>query len=308
MADLKIYAVALVLGLAVGGCGDKKKAEPGQASEPTGGSTGGTSGEATPAAPNDPDDKPGSNQAVGDDSGELCINPLDLQIEPLDLEALQDEMATVDIGALGKVLDGLARHGTPVPLDQGNVAVPAVRCPADSCAVGILLVDESGKEKQFVSLPASDIAVTADSELEMVSALADVNSDGSSDLWISYRQEAKGSQASTYRVASLSLPDMNVQWHGVVRQMAAGENDASCEGDIYPADADCDGDGDIVLLQRCGPRRCLGDEGDGNPGCREDKVEDRVAIHRWSASKKTVSAGRELTAQTAHSRAAGSKP
>lgn len=215
----------------------------------------------------------------------LCIDVSDLQIEPLDLEALQDEMPVVDLtGALGKALERYTGHGTPVPLDSGDLAMPALRCasgPSGKCDAIVVVLDKTGAERKFAPLP--DLAgVDRATDLQFVAALADVDSDGSSDLWVGYRYGDK-KDTTAHHVAVWSLPDLALEWHSVIARSAQGTNDQGCEGSIHPADADCDGDGDIVLVQRCGPMHCLGDEGDGNPGCGAGQLDKRVSIYRRDA-------------------------
>ncbi len=284
-----IAVLACCLAIQLGACSGKKKPAP--------------SGSETPAT-TDGDAATGSkdNAASGKRSPsapvELCIDPSDLQIEPLDLEALQDEMATVDLGGpLGTILDGLAAHGTPVPLDGGDVALPALRCSPEPCSLVVLTIDKSGAEKKLVTLPGQE-GVERGSDPELLAASADVNSDGKPDLWVGYRHAEANRAASLYTMAALSLPDMAVQWHETISRSAPGDDQEGCEGALYPADADCDGDGDIVLVQRCGPMRCLGDSGHGNPGCKDNAPKETAAIYLWDDKS-----GRYESAS-----AAGSKP
>ncbi len=219
----------------------------------------------------------------------ICIDLKDLQMEPLDLEGLQDELPPVDLQrGLGAVLDKLASHGTPIPTEGDRVVVPVVQCESQACKAGLLVIESpsgsvaGGTSLQTV-LPGLD-GVDASTELEFVAALADVDSNGTSDLWVGYHRGDK--DASTYQVAVLSLPAMTLQWHAVVSRTASGDDASGCEGALYPADANCDGRGDLVLVERCGPMRCLGDEGDGHPGCASGVVAEKASVYLWDGEEK----------------------
>ncbi|MCG8420141.1 MAG: hypothetical protein MJE77_19600 [Proteobacteria bacterium] len=280
----------LGLGFAAPACGSKKNAQsaPSASEKSADRATSAASSSVSPgsgaAAPDQ--SSPSAASAELASPAKLCVDLSDLASEPLDLEALQDEMPSVDIsGVLGDALQNMTAHGTPVPLDGGNVVVPLSHCKGDSCELGIAIFDQSGAQRALTILPGLD-AVTPNTELDFVTALADVNSDGSVDLWVGYQHRSSATMSSTYHVTALSLPDRSFQWYGVIRRTAATKEEQGCDGAIYPVDADCDGDGDIVQIERCGPMRCLDDEGDGNPGCQGVSLKEYVTVHQWNSTRK----------------------
>jgi hypothetical protein len=162
---------------------------------------------------------------------------------------------------------GGQKAGTPGP---GGDRTP-VTAGAASCAAG-LLVQRGGGAGEILPLPGLD-GVTPAWQVEFTAATADVNSNGTADLWIGYR--IAGNATDAYHVAAFALPDLRLMWHGVV---SGGRGEPRCEGALYPADADCDGDGDLVLVRRCGPPRCLADDG---AACAPGEVTAETEIHLW---------------------------
>jgi hypothetical protein len=220
----------------------------------------------------------------------LCIDPRNIQIEPLDLEALDDELPPVPPGsALAELLDGLTEHGSPVALAGGERVVPFVRCSDTACEAGVMTVDAGGKERSVTHLPGLDRTLPAGTRLELVTARADVNSDGEPDLWVGYRMGDPESSPSTQHMAAFALPAVELQWHGVISQSSPAADEPGCEGVLYPVDADCDGDGDLVLAQRCGPMRCLSDDSER---CAGVEIEDRISAYLWDPKAGRYSARR----------------
>lgn len=280
MTIVKNGAAALAVAALLVGCASKKKVEDSEPrGEPSAKVSNGDHEDLAAAGTTPPD--PGQKSA-------LCIDLDDLQMEPLDLEGLQDELAPVDLDqGVGAVLDGLTSHGTPIPVDGGQVVVPAMKCESTGCKAGILVIGASGDDsdqREPKPLPGLD-GVDASTELEFVAALADIDSDGKTALWVGYHRRDKKAEpaSSTYQVVALSLPAMKLEWHAVVSRSADGDDASGCEGALYPADANCDGRGDLVLVERCGPMRCLGDEGDGNPGCESGQITEKASVYLWDA-------------------------
>lgn len=276
---MKLTAIAALL--LVSACGGNKSATPAGESAP-GPET--TTAATTAAAP-----------ATRAGAAGLCVDPRDIQIEPLDLEALDDELPPVSPeGALADLLDGLVEHGSPLPLPDSSGGasgkervVPFLRCDDSACAAGIMIVDASGKERDVMPLPGLDQRLPAGTRLELVTARADVNSDGQPDLWVGYRKGDPASAPSTQMMAAFSLPALALQWHGAIGQTSPAADEDGCEGVLYPVDADCDGDGDLVLAQRCGPMRCLNDDSEG---CAGTTIADRIAIYLWDPGAGVYSA------------------
>lgn len=273
-------AVTLGIIVLLVGCGDKKKTEhSGSSDEPT--ATRSTGDQTNPSGPDVTGDVDPGQTEKG--SG-LCIDLGDLQMESLDLEGLQDELPPVELeGKVGAALDSVSSHGTPIPIDGDRVVVPVMKCASSSCEAGILIISSDDKHV-LEPLPGLD-DVAASTELEFVAALADIDSDGTTDLWVGYQRRDKDGKPvlTTHHVAALSLPAMTPQWHAVISRVADGNDDPGCEGALYPADANCDGQGDVVLVQRCGAMRCLADEGEVNAGCEPGAIEEKATVYLWDA-------------------------
>lgn len=234
----------------------------------------------TPASPTTAAPAPRASASASAQPAALCIDPSDLQIEPIDLEALDDEIPAFEPrGVLATMLDGLAERGTLVPMDDGGVIVPFVRCEAAACKAGVMIADAGGASRVSRPLPGVG-SVPPGGRLDFVVAQADINSSGVADLWLGYRTGG-GAEPTIQHVAALSLPALDVQWHGAVSTSGAGDKAEGCEGTLHGVDADCDGDGDLVLTQRCGSMACLGDD---SPGC-EGALTTRVHIHLWDPAR-----------------------
>jgi hypothetical protein len=240
---------------------------------------------AAPGADNTPGAESDRRDTAPAGSASLCIDAKNIQIEPLDLEALDDELPPVSPGsALADLLDSLAEHGSSLPLAGGERVVPFVRCTGAACEAGVMTVDASGKERGVTLLPGLDKTLPAGTRLELVTARADVNSDGKPDLWVGYRNGDPETSPSTQHMAAFSLPAVALQWHGVISQSPSLAEEEGCDGVLYPVDADCDGDGDLVLVQRCGPARCLSDDSEG---CAGITIEDRISTYLWDSAAGT---------------------
>src|SRR5690606_26408070 len=76
---MKLTAIAALLLVFVWGCGGNKSSAPGKESAPG----------------SEPSGQPAAQPAAQPAPAGLCIDPRDIQIEPLDLEALDDELPPV---------------------------------------------------------------------------------------------------------------------------------------------------------------------------------------------------------------------
>lgn len=203
-------------------------------------------------------------------------------MEPLDLEWLDDEADPVELSEVASAsLDRLAVKSNPVQLGadaSSGVVLSALRCRAGACRLGVLTVGANGEWTDGAVLPGLN-AIAEGTLVSLVSVRADVNSDARADLWISYDIGDAASTPSSRHVAAFSLPELALQWHQVVSTTSPVGAEMGCDGALYPVDADCDGDGDIVLIKRCGPMRCLNDD---NADCKPPR--EQIAVFVWDAA------------------------
>ena len=285
---MKIFLSCLVLACAIPGCGDNKPSPIGATPAPL--PTNPPSAPATPPDTATPDTAtpagvaPSAAEPTANATRPLCIDPGDLEVEPLDLEALDDEAPAPELPApVTRRLASFTAHGSAIALGvggRGDFLAPVLRCQAARCTAGVLTLDSAGADKSFTPLPGlGDIPVGT--PLQMTAVRADIDGDGTSDLWLGYEVGAPASEPTQQHMAALSLPSARVQWHQMVGRGAPKATDEGCDGAVYPVDADCDGDGDLVLIRRCGPMRCLNDDGDSCDGLAETS-----ALFSWSPEQQ----------------------
>jgi hypothetical protein len=240
----------------------------------------------------------------------LCIDPDDLEVEPLDLDDLAGETPLRDVSA---PLPGVVTRGQAVALsaaDDAHDAVPVIACDAAACNGAVLVVDRAGKEIARATLP--DLAgLPRGTAVEFSVALADVDGDGASELWVGAEvseraQKTPGTAPAQTPaqtpakkpakprirrtvLAVFATPDLTLQWSAEIAHQRPGD---ACEGALYSVDADCDGGGDLLLSRRCGPPGCLGDDGadvDGVPVQRE-ACRDTLAVYIWNPARRSYDA------------------
>jgi hypothetical protein len=273
---MKIAAFGVWLACLVCACSGNKKSAPSPAGEATN-----PLGAPATANPNtSPSTNPGQPALEAQTSAGLCVTFDDIQVEPMDIEALEDEAPAVDIPApVAKLLDEATATGSA--LEQGDaLIVPLLRCSEKACVAGLATIDRQGRERAFNPLPGTE-SLPAGSAVRISAARADINSDGTVELWVGYQTGDPESDPSTQFLAALSWPALELLWHGQISHNSPVGTDRGCDGALYPIDADCDGDGDLVLVKRCGEVRCLNDDSEG---CAAP--EEQVAVFLFDAPAK----------------------
>lgn len=260
--------------------GDSSKSTPPGAGETTNPSSG-----AAPAAPSSTARDPAAPTPAAPAAG-LCVELDDIDVEPMDLEALEDEAPAVDVPApVAQLIDAAVAAGPVLErkasAGAGAFVVPLFRCSGEACVAGLVTIDGQGRESGITPLPGAE-SPSPGTHVRLTAARADVNSDGQVELWVGYQVGNPASEPSTHHLAAFTWPALDLLWHRPVSRTAPAGTDRACDGALHPIDADCDGDGDLVLIERCAEARCLNDDSEG---CA--RPEERITTFLWDAPAKT---------------------
>lgn len=217
---------------------------------------------------------PPANEPAAEDS-HLCVDIGDLQDEPVDFQTLAAETPRLDVGDRAQLYE----PENAVAFGANDGAFAYYRCREGDCTAHLSTV--GGKS---VPLPGLDVIPFTHTVL-YDAALADINSDGSEDLWMSYIPsrvadgEAPDDLDSVGRIAAFSMPELVLQV--VLVDFDRSEPDQPCESEVYAVDANCDGAGDVVHVMRCGDAQCFGDDAPDIPACK-DAVRVVRDLYLWN--------------------------
>ena len=208
---------------------------------------------------------------------DLCIDIADLQDEPIDFERLVAETPKLDLVDRPRVYEPERAFGTDGAFAQFS-------CRDGDCTAHLATL--GGRS---APLPGLD-PIPGTHTLAYDAALADVDSDGAEDIWISYIPtrvtdgDAPRDLDTVGRIAAYSLPDLVLQVH--LLEFDRSDPDRPCEGSVYAVDANCDGSGDIVHLYRCADAECFSDHAAGTAACASSVQETRD-LYLWNDTTGT---------------------